>query len=84
MHSEDLDGDGYIDLVLGNYGLNSMFRASVAKPLSLYVNDFDNNGRPIKLWVDYGANGDDDQILFPSEIDSVNNIYFLDPFKSLL
>ena len=39
--------------------------------------DFDNNGRPIKLWVDYGANGDDDQILFPSEIDSVNNIYFL-------
>ena len=45
VHTEDLDGDGYIDLVLGNYGLNSMFRASVAKPLSLYVNDFDNNGR---------------------------------------
>lgn len=45
MHSEDLDGDGYTDLVLGNYGLNSMFRASIEQPLSLYVNDFDNNGR---------------------------------------
>ena len=45
VHFEDLDGDGYTDLVLGNYGLNSMFRASIEQPLSLYVNDFDNNGR---------------------------------------
>ncbi len=45
MHIVDLDGDGYKDLVLGNYGLNSMFRASLEQPLSLYVNDFDNNGK---------------------------------------
>jgi len=40
----DLDGDGDMDLVLGNHGLNSRFRASPEKPLSMHVNDFDMNG----------------------------------------
>jgi enediyne biosynthesis protein E4 len=39
-----LDGDGDVDFVLGNHGLNSRFRASVDKPVSMYVNDFDKNG----------------------------------------
>jgi len=42
--SSDLDGDGDMDLVLGNHGLNSRFQASAEKPLSMYVNDFDLNG----------------------------------------
>ncbi len=42
--AEDLDGDGYADLILGNHGLNSRLRASSEKPLSMYVNDFDLNG----------------------------------------
>ncbi len=45
IHSKDLDGDGFVELIIGNYGLNSMFRANLEKPLTLYVNDFDNNGR---------------------------------------
>jgi len=40
----DLDGDGDMDLVLGNHGLNSRFHASPEKPLTMYVNDFDLNG----------------------------------------
>jgi len=40
----DLDGDGDTDLVLGNHGLNSRFRASPDKPVTMYVNDFDLNG----------------------------------------
>jgi enediyne biosynthesis protein E4 len=40
----DLNGDGYQDLVVGNHGLNSRFRATPAEPLSMYVNDFDRNG----------------------------------------
>jgi hypothetical protein len=40
----DLDGDGDMDLVVGNHGLNSRFRASPEKPISMYVNDFDMNG----------------------------------------
>jgi len=40
----DLDGDGDIDFVAGNHGLNSRFKASVEKPVSMVVNDFDQNG----------------------------------------
>ena len=40
----DVDGDGDVDLVLGNHGWNSRFRASAEKPIHLFVNDFDGNG----------------------------------------
>lgn len=41
----DLDADGDIDFLAGNHGLNSRFRATPEKPVSMYVNDFDLNGR---------------------------------------
>ena len=44
VHPVDLDNDGDLDLVLGNHGENSRFRASVERPISLYVKDFDQNG----------------------------------------
>ncbi|MAU71709.1 MAG: hypothetical protein CML04_06390 [Pseudozobellia sp.] len=40
----DLDGDGDIDFIVGNLGLNSRFRASENHPVSLYSSDFDGNG----------------------------------------
>jgi hypothetical protein len=40
----DFNGDGAIDFVAGNHGLNSRFKASPEKPVSMYVNDFDLNG----------------------------------------
>lgn len=40
----DFDSDGDIDFVAGNHGLNSRFRASPEKPVTMYVNDFDLNG----------------------------------------
>lgn len=40
----DFNGDGWIDLVIGNHGLNSRFKASASEPLNLYINDFDQNG----------------------------------------
>ena len=45
IHCLDINNDGFNDIIIGNYGLNSMFKASVDKPLTLYVNDFDKNGR---------------------------------------
>ncbi|WPP51671.1 VCBS repeat-containing protein [Catalinimonas niigatensis] len=49
----DLDQDGDLDLVAGNHGLNSRFKASEGKPLSLYVNDFDGNGKAEQLITAY-------------------------------
>ena len=40
----DADGDGDLDMLAGNLGLNSNLTASVAEPLRLYIKDFDNNG----------------------------------------
>ncbi|WP_057939479.1 VCBS repeat-containing protein [Algoriphagus resistens] len=40
----DLDGNGFPDLILGNNGLNSRFKASKTTPVKMYLNDFDQNG----------------------------------------
>ena len=45
VHCLDINNDGFNDIIIGNYGLNSMFKASVDKPLTLYLNDFDKHGR---------------------------------------
>lgn len=45
LETADLNGDGRMDLILGNHGLNSRFRASAAEPVILHVNDFDQNGK---------------------------------------
>ena len=44
IHQADLDQDGDLDLVLGNFGLNSQLKASEQFPLALYAADFDENG----------------------------------------
>lgn len=40
----DVDGDGDLDIVAANFGLNSRLKASAKEPVKLYVNDFDDNG----------------------------------------
>ena len=52
----DLDGDGYPDIVAGNHGLNSRFRASPSKPVCMFVSDFDDNGSVEQVVACY--NGD--------------------------
>lgn len=41
----DIDGDGDIDLLAGNLGWNSRLKASPEKPVRLYYQDFDGNGK---------------------------------------
>jgi enediyne biosynthesis protein E4 len=40
----DADGDGDTDFIAGNFGLNTLLRASASEPLELYAADFDRNG----------------------------------------
>jgi hypothetical protein len=49
----DFNEDGYEDIILGNHGLNSRFKASISEPIELYVNDFDNNGTVEQILTRY-------------------------------
>lgn len=40
----DMDGDGDMDLIAGNWGLNSPLKVSKSEPATMFYNDFDNNG----------------------------------------
>lgn len=40
----DIDNDGDLDYMIGNWGLNSKFKASEAFPMKMYYDDFDANG----------------------------------------
>ena len=40
----DFDGDGDFDMVAGNAGMNMKISASPEEPVTLYLNDFDQNG----------------------------------------
>jgi hypothetical protein len=44
IQATDINGDGFVDLLAGNLGLNSKLAAGKQGPLKLYVKDFDNNG----------------------------------------
>jgi hypothetical protein len=43
--ADDFDGDGDIDLIAGNMGMNNAFNASSENPVRLFYGDFDNNGK---------------------------------------
>ncbi len=49
----DMDGDGDQDIVAGNHGLNSRFRASIERPVHVWVSDFDRNGSVEQVFAWY-------------------------------
>jgi hypothetical protein len=49
IRAEDVDGDGDIDLILGNRGENFYFTGNAEQPAKLWVGDFDQNGTIDKI-----------------------------------
>jgi len=49
----DFDQDGDTDYVAGNLGVNTNYRGTNSYPLSVYANDFDNNGSIDPVLVTY-------------------------------
>ncbi|MEL6918280.1 MAG: VCBS repeat-containing protein, partial [Bacteroidota bacterium] len=71
---EDFDKDGDMDMIAGNWGINSKFTASSQKPITLYSNDFDNNGS-IEPLVTYFYK--EKETLFASKDELVKQMPFL-------
>ncbi|HPH33691.1 MAG TPA: VCBS repeat-containing protein, partial [Chitinophagaceae bacterium] len=44
LMATDINGDGHVDLLAGNWGHNTKLWAGKNGPVKLYVKDFDNNG----------------------------------------
>ncbi|MEY2596115.1 MAG: hypothetical protein RI965_1387 [Bacteroidota bacterium] len=61
----DIDHDGDLDIVAGNFGLNSRLKSSEKEPVTMYINDFDGNGR-IEQVMTYYVGGK--EIPFASKI----------------
>jgi len=74
----DFNQDGHLDFVAGNWGLNTRFQASEKEPITLYSNDFDDNGS-IEPVVSYFYKGNEmafaskDEIV--SQIPAINKKY---------
>ena len=68
----DLDSDGDADYVVGNWGLNSKFKASVEHPIELHVKDFDQNGTPEPIISHYTSDGN--SYIFHSKGDMTSQI----------
>ena len=64
----DIDNDGDIDLVAGNLGLNSRLKASASEPVTMYYNDFDENGKKEQV-LTYFLNGKEIPFANKSELE---------------
>ncbi len=76
IEATDIDQDGDIDFLLGNWGRNIKLSASNDKPLNLYVNDFDENKRPDVI-LEWFTPEDEKPYPFASKSDLTAQLPFL-------
>lgn len=76
LKATDLDGDGDEDYVLGNWGLNTRFNASVQKPLTMYAKDFDGNGKS-EFIINWYTSVDDTAYPFATKLEVNQQMPFL-------
>jgi hypothetical protein len=56
IEADDLDGDGDMDFIAGNYGLNNQFNVSASKPATLVYKDFNQDGQVDPFFCYYIGN----------------------------
>ena len=64
----DVNGDGFADILAGNWGHNSKLYAGKNGPLKLYVKDFDNNGS-VEQIIAYTIDGEEYTFLAKDELE---------------
>lgn len=76
IEKADLNNDGIDDYILGNWGLNSKLRASAERPLTMYVNDFDHNGKS-EFIINWYPPLEDKSFPFASKMDMTGQLPML-------
>jgi len=75
LETDDVDGDGDQDLILGNRGENFYFSGSFEAPAKLWLSDFDNNGSVEKI-ITRQINGRDMTVALKRELtEQVTSLY---------
>lgn len=68
VHVADVNGDGYADILAGNWGNNNKLMAGKNGPCKLYVKDFDKNGSTEQILC-YTINGKEYTFLAKDELE---------------
>jgi len=68
VYAADVNGDGFTDILAGNWGHNTKLWAGKNGPVKLYVKDFDNNGS-IEQILCYTINGKEYTFLAKDELE---------------
>jgi enediyne biosynthesis protein E4 len=68
VYISDVNGDGYPDILAGNWGHNSKLYAGKQGPLNLFVKDFDHNGS-VEQVMTYRINGEKYTFLQKDELE---------------
>lgn len=68
MYATDINQDGFIDILAGNWGHNSKLYAGKNGPLKLFIKDFDKNGS-VEQIMTYSVNGKDYTFLAKDELE---------------
>jgi enediyne biosynthesis protein E4 len=68
IKADDIDQDGDMDFMLGNWGTNMKLKSSESRPMHMYVTDFDDNKRP-EVIIDWFSPAEKTAFPFASKSD---------------